>query len=59
MASVIRLNPGGTTAIEKIGWRLKQAKELATRLTEAGESGGCACRVGTDEGRGHLLVRGR
>ena len=32
MASVIRLNPGGTTAIEKIGWRLEQAKELATRL---------------------------
>ena len=49
MASVIQLNPGGTTTIEKIALSLEQAKELATRLTEAGEPGGCAWCVGTDE----------
>jgi len=49
MASVIRLNPGGTTTIEKIGLTLEQAKELATRLREAGEPAGCAWCVGSDE----------
>ena len=49
MASVIRLNPGGSTTVEKIGLSLEQAKELATRLTEAGEPGGCAWCVGSDE----------
>jgi len=49
MASVIRLNPGGSTTMEKIGLTLEQAKELATRLREAGEPAGCAWCVGLDE----------
>jgi hypothetical protein len=49
MASVIRLNPGGSTTMEKIGLTLEQAKGLATRLREAGEPAGCAWRVGLDE----------
>jgi hypothetical protein len=49
MASVIRLNPGGTTTMEKIGLSLEQAKELAARLREAGEPAGCAWCVGLDE----------
>jgi hypothetical protein len=49
MASVIRLNPGGGTSIEKIGLTLEQAKELAARLTEVGEPPGCAWCVGSDE----------
>ena len=49
MASVIRLNPGGSTTMEKIGLTLEQAKELATRLREAGEPAGCAWCVGSDE----------
>jgi len=36
MASVIRLNTGGSTTIEKIGLPVEQAKELAMRLREAG-----------------------
>ncbi len=43
MASVIRLNSGGSTAIEKMGLSVEQAKELATRLWKAGEPAGCAC----------------
>jgi hypothetical protein len=49
MASVIRLNPGGTTTMEKIGLSLEQAKELAARLREAGEPAGCAWCVRSDE----------
>ena len=49
MASVIRLNPGGSSTIEKIGLTLEQAKELAARLTEAGQPPGCAWCVGTDD----------
>jgi len=49
MASVIRLNPGGSTTVEKTGLSLKQAKELAARLTEVGEPPGCAWCVGSDE----------
>ena len=49
MASVIRLNPGGSTTMEKIGLTLEQAKELATRLREAGEPAGCAWCVGSDD----------
>lgn len=48
MASVIRLNPGGGTSIEKSGLTLEQAKELAARLTEVGESPGCSWCVETD-----------
>ncbi len=49
MASVIRLNPGGGSTIEKIGLTLEQAKELAARLTEAGEPPGCCWCVGSDD----------
>ena len=35
MASVIRLNSGGSATIEKIGLSLEQAKEFAARLREA------------------------
>jgi hypothetical protein len=49
MASVIRLNPGGSTTMEKIGLTLEQAKELATRLREVGEPAGCAWCVGSYE----------
>jgi len=49
MASVIRLNPGGTTTMEKIGLTVEQAKEFAARLTEAGEPPECAWCVGLDE----------
>ena len=49
MASVIRLNSGGSTAIEKMGLSVEQAKELATRLWEAGEPAGRAWCVRLDE----------
>jgi hypothetical protein len=49
MASVIRLNSGGSTTMERIGLTLEQAKELAARLREAGEPPGCAWCVGLDE----------
>jgi hypothetical protein len=49
MASVIRLNAGGSTAIEKIGLTVEQARELAARLGETGEPPGCAWCVGLDE----------
>jgi hypothetical protein len=49
MASVIRLNSGGSTTMEKDGLTLEAAKELAARLTEAGEPPGCAWCVGLGE----------
>jgi hypothetical protein len=49
VASVIRLNSDGSTAIEKMGLSVEQAKELATRLWEAGEPAGCASCVRLDE----------
>ena len=49
MASVIRLNAGGSTTIEKIGLSVEQAKEFAARLREVGEPPGCAWCVGLDE----------
>jgi len=49
VASVIRLNSDGSTAIEKMGLSVEQAKELATRLWEAGEPAGCAWCVRLDE----------
>jgi hypothetical protein len=49
MASVIRLNSGGSTTMEKIGLSVEQAKELARRLWEAGEPAGCAWCVRLDE----------
>ena len=49
MASVIRLNAGGSTTIDKIGLTVEQAKEFAARLREVGEPPGCAWCVGLDE----------
>ncbi len=49
MASVIRINSGGSTTIEKIGLSVEQAKEVAARLREAGEPLGCAWCVRLDE----------
>jgi hypothetical protein len=49
MASVIRLNPGGSTTLERIGLTLEQAQELAARFREADEPPGCAWCVGLDE----------
>ncbi len=49
MASVIRLNSGGSATIEKIGLSLEQAKDFAARLREAGEPPGCAWCVRLDE----------
>ena len=48
MASVIRLNPGGSTTMERIGLTLEQAKELAAHLRAEGEPPGCAWCVGLD-----------
>jgi len=49
MASVFRLDPGGGSTIEKTGLPLEEAKELAARMTEAGQRPGCAWCVGTDD----------
>jgi hypothetical protein len=49
MASVIRLNPGGSTTLERIGLTLEQAQELAARFREADEPPACAWCVGLDE----------
>ena len=49
MASVVRLNSGGTTVVEKVGLTLKQAKEVAARLRAEGEPRGCAWCVGLEE----------
>jgi hypothetical protein len=49
MASVVRLDPGGSTTVEKIGLNLEQAKELAAQLAKVGEPSGCAWCVGLDE----------
>jgi hypothetical protein len=49
VASVFRLNSGGGSTLEKIGLTLEEAKELAARLTEAGQPPGCAWCVGTDD----------
>jgi len=49
VASVIRLNAGGSTTIEKIGLTVEQAKEFAARLRETGEPPGCAWCVGLDD----------
>ncbi len=57
MASVIRLNSGGSATIEKIGLSLEQAKEFAARLREAGEPPGCAWCVRLDENEEETTVR--
>ena len=49
MASVIRLDSGGSITVEKTGLNLEQAKELAAQLAKVGEPSGCAWCVGLDE----------
>ena len=49
VANVVRLNSGGGSTIEKIGLTVEQAKELAARLTEAGQPPGCCWCVGSDD----------
>ena len=49
MASVVRLNSGGSTVVEKVGLTLEQAKEVAARLRAEGEPRGCAWCVGLEE----------
>jgi hypothetical protein len=49
VASVVRLNPGGSNTVEKVGLTLEQAKELAARLRAEGEPPGCAWCVGLEE----------
>ncbi len=49
MARVIRLDPGGSSTVEKIGLSLEQAKELAARLAEVREPPGCSWCVGLDD----------
>ncbi len=51
VASIVRLNSGGPTAIEKIGLSVEQAKELTTLLWEAREPPGCAWCVRLDENK--------
>jgi hypothetical protein len=46
---VIRLEPGGSSAVEKVGLSLERAKELAACLAEAGEPPGCCWCVGLEE----------
>ena len=49
MARVIRLYPGGSSTVEKIGLSLEQAKELAARLAAVREPPGCSWCVGLDD----------
>jgi len=49
VASVVRLNSGGSTTVEKIGLTVEQAKELAARLRKGGEPPGCAWCVRLEE----------
>jgi hypothetical protein len=49
VASVVRLNSGGSTTVEKLGLTLEQAKELAAYLREEGKPPGCAWCVGLEE----------
>ena len=50
MAMVIRLDSSGSSIVEEPGLSFEHAKELAARLTEAGEPRGCSWCVGLDEG---------
>ena len=49
MASVVRLNSGGSSTMERMGLSLEQAKEEAARMWEVGEPPGCAWCVRLDE----------
>jgi hypothetical protein len=50
MAIVIRFDSSGSSTVEETGLSFERAKELAARLTEAGEPRGCSWCVGLDEG---------
>ncbi len=49
MAMVIRLEPGGSSVVERVGLSLECAKELAAGLAEVGEPPGCCWCVGLEE----------
>jgi hypothetical protein len=49
VASVVRLNSGGSSTMERMGLSLEQAKEEAARMWEAGEPPGCAWCVRLEE----------
>jgi hypothetical protein len=49
MAMVIRFDSSGSSIVEEAGLSFERAKELAARLTEAGEPRGCSWCVGLDE----------
>ena len=49
MAMVIRLEPGGSSAVERAGLSIERAKELAAGLAEVGEPPGCCWCVGLEE----------
>jgi hypothetical protein len=49
VAKVIRLEPGGYSAVEEVGLSIEHAKGLAARLAEAGEPPGCCWCVGVEE----------
>jgi len=49
VASVVRLNSGGSSTMERIGLSPEQAKEVAARMWEAGEPPGCAWCVRLEE----------
>jgi hypothetical protein len=50
MAVVIRFDSSGYSIVETVGLSFEGAKELAARLTEAGEPRGCCWCVELDEG---------
>jgi hypothetical protein len=49
MAKVIRFGAGGGFVVEAFGLAMGEAKELAARLTEAGDPPGCSWCVGLEE----------
>ena len=46
MANVIRLEPGGSSAVVAAKLAIEQAKEMATHLKEIGDLAGCCWCVG-------------
>ncbi len=49
MAKVIRLDTGGSSAVEEVGLSIEHAQRLAARLAEVGEPPGCCWCVGLEE----------
>ena len=46
MASVIRLDPGGSSVVVASKLAIEEAKEMAVRLTDEGDPPGCSWCVG-------------